>query len=78
MTQTEWKDIFANNLVDVLNEKNMTQSQLARETGLSVSRIHDYINKNATPTIYALSNIAYVLDLDIHDLANFDEFIENF
>ena len=76
MTQSEWKDIFANNLVDVLKEKNMTQSQLARETGLSVSRIHDYINKNATPTIYAIINIAYTLDMSVDELVDFDDYIE--
>jgi transcriptional regulator with XRE-family HTH domain len=54
----------------------MSQAQLARDSGLSVSRISDYINKFSTPTIFALINIAYALDMELSELADFDERIE--
>lgn len=73
MTQTEWRRIFSNNLVDILREKGMSQAQLARDSGLSVSRISDYINTNATPTIFAIINMAYALDLDVNELVDFDD-----
>ena len=73
MTQTEWRRIFSNNLVDILREKGMSQAQLARDSGLSVSRISDYINMNATPTIFAIINMAYALDLDVNELIDFDD-----
>lgn len=73
MTQVEWRNIFADNLAGILNEQGVSQAQLARDAGLSVSRINDYINKNATPTIFAIINIAYALDIDINDLVDFDE-----
>ena len=73
MTQTEWRRIFSNNLVDILREKGMSQAQLARDSGLSVSRISDYINMNATPTIFAIINMAYALDIDINELVDFDD-----
>lgn len=76
MTQSEWRNIFGNNLIDILHEKGMTQSDLARDTGLSVSRISDYIHETATPTIYALINIAYALDMDVGELVDFDERID--
>lgn len=73
MTQTEWRKTFANNLVDILCEKGMSQAQLARDAGVSTSRISDYINEAATPTIFAIINIAYALDMDISELVDFDE-----
>lgn len=73
MTQNEWRRIFSNNLMDILDEKGMSQSHLARDTGLSISRISDYINERSTPTIFAIINIAYALDMDISELVDFDE-----
>ena len=72
MTQLEWRNVFANNLLCILREKGMSQAQLARDSGLSVSRISEYINMIATPTIFAIINIAYALDMDIDELVDFD------
>ena len=76
MTQTQWRNVFGDNLADILRDKGMSQAQLARDSGLSVSRISDYINKFSTPTIFALINIAYALDMEQSELADFDERIE--
>lgn len=76
MTQTEWKEIFGNNLVDILKDNDMSQARLARETGLSISRISDYINGNAAPSIFAIINMAYALDIDISEFVDFGETIE--
>lgn len=73
MRQTEWRKVFANNLLCILREKGMSQSQLARDSGLSVSRISEYINMNATPTIFAIINMAYALDMEVGELVDFDE-----
>lgn len=73
MTQHEWRHIFASNLIDILQEKGMTQSQLAKDTGMSVSRISEYINEKSTPTIFAIINIAYALDVDVNELVDFDD-----
>ena len=75
MTQSEWKEIFGGNLVDILKDRNMSQGQLAREAGLSVSRISDYINGNATPSIFAIINMAYALDIDVGEFVDFGETI---
>ena len=76
MTQREWQEIFASNLTSILRERGMSQNQLAREAGVSVSRISDYVNKSAVPTIFTAINIAYALDLDVGDLIDFGESIE--
>ena len=73
MTQLEWRNIFANNLIGILEERGMSQAQLARDASLSVSRISDYINMNATPTIFAIINMAYALDMEVDELVDFDK-----
>lgn len=73
MTQKEWKEIFSGNLADILKERGLSQSKLARDSGLSVSRINDYISGNATPSIFAVINLAYALDMSVSELVDFDE-----
>lgn len=70
MTRNEWKDVFGDNLAAILEDKGMSQSQLAKATGLSVGMISDYINKFAAPSLFAVINMAYVLDVDIEELVD--------
>lgn len=76
MTQAEWKRIFANNLIDILNEKGMSQRQLAMDSGVSSAMISEYINGIRMPGLAAAINIAYALDMDVGDLVDFDDSIE--
>ena len=73
MTQNEWRKRFSERLLTILSDRNMTRVQLAKESGLSPSRISDYINLNATPTPFAALNIAHALDISVNDLVDFDE-----
>lgn len=73
MTEEEWLDIFAHNLVDMLKDARMTQRELADETGLSEGTISSYINKRRIPTIRAIVNIGYALDCDLNDLIDFGD-----
>lgn len=77
MTQSEWRSIFADNLITIMREQDMTQSRLAKDAGLSVSRINDYIYKRATPTIFAIINLAYALNVEVNELVDFDDRIES-
>jgi transcriptional regulator with XRE-family HTH domain len=76
MKQTEWKKIFASNLVDILQEKGMSQRQLAIDSGVSPAMISDYINGVRMPGLSAAINIAYALDMDVGELIDFDERVE--
>ena len=76
MTQTEWKDIFGDNLVSILRDKGMTQLQLSRCSGVSTAMISDYINKRSMPGLAAIINIAYALEMSIDELVDFDEPID--
>lgn len=76
MTQGAWKDVFGDNLSDVLREKGFTQKQLAKDSGVSMGMVSDYINKFTAPNILAVINMAYSLDVEIDDLIDFGEMID--
>ena len=76
MSEIEWLDIFGDNLVERLEEANMTQKELAEEAMLADSTISQYIHKVRTPSIKAIINIAYALDCDVDELIDFGDIIE--
>ena len=73
MTESEWMNIFGDNLVDLLKDANMSQRDLADEAGLSESAISDYMHKRKMPGLRAIINISYALDCDLNDLIDFGE-----
>lgn len=73
MKQSEWKSTFSDNLSDILIEKGMSQAQLARDSGVSMAMISDYINKRSVPGIFAVINMAYALDMDVNELVDFGD-----
>lgn len=75
MSEIEWLDIFADNLVERLSDANMTQKELAEEAMLAESTISQYIHKVKTPGLRAIINIAYALDCSIEDLIDFGAMI---
>ena len=76
MTEQDWSNIFSDNLISLLNEANMTQQELSKETGLSRATISSYINGRRLPGIKAIINIGYVLDCDLNELIDFGDLIE--
>ena len=75
MTQDEWKQKFGERLSGIIKKRNISQHSLAKESGLSVSRINDYLKMKATPTIFAMINLADALDMKIDDLIECDELV---
>lgn len=76
MTQDEWKIIFGENLDSILKDRNMSQKELAKMCDISQGMISDYINGFRAPNIFAIINIAYVLDVDIDELVDVGDYIE--
>lgn len=76
MTESEWINIFGDNLADMLNNANMTQKELADAAGISESMVSDYIHKRRAPRLRSIINIAYALDCSVDDLMDFEEMIE--
>ena len=75
MTDLEWLNNFSNNLSALMREANMSRTELAAAADISVSTISKYLNGGQAPSYRALVNIAYALDCDINELADFGDMI---
>lgn len=75
MSETEWIDIFGDNLVDILKYNRMTQEDAVIESGLSRSSISFYVNKKFMPSLEAAISLAFALDVDIDEFIDFDDSI---
>lgn len=76
MSEVEWLDIFAGNLIAIMEETGYSQAALAKESGISQGTISKYIRKKQIPSIKAIVNISYVLNCDIRDLIDFGDMVE--
>lgn len=76
MSEVEWMRIFGQNLEEMLVEANMTQRELAEDTGLSEGAISHYINQRRMPTVKALVNISYSLNCGLDELMDFGDMLE--
>ena len=68
MTETEWIETFADILIEILKENDMTQKELARECGVSESVISGCIKKQRMPSLKTIINMSYVLGITTDDL----------
>lgn len=66
--EVEWREVFADRLMEMIGVKRLNQQALADYTGISKGAINNYINKKATPSGYALSKLARALDCTVMDL----------
>lgn len=73
MSEVEWMNIFGDNLIDIMNEQDYNQEQLADATGLTQATISKYINKKQMPSIKAIINLAYALDCTTDELIEFGD-----
>lgn len=76
MTECEWLQEFAENLSELMFEHEFTQTKLAEETGLTQASISRYLNGRQIPTLRAIVNMAYALDVTTDDLIDFGSMIE--
>lgn len=69
-----YNQIFFTNVLRILDEQNMTKSDLAEKAGISVSFLSDVTNAKANPSLKIMEAIARALDtslpalLDLTDL----------
>ena len=73
MSETEWMQIFGDNLRDMLEEARMSQSELADEIGVTQSTVNRYIHGLAMPSVKSLVNICHVLDATLDDILYFGD-----
>lgn len=68
ISEIEFIDIFADNLKSLMIEIGMSQTELARESGLAKSTISRILNKQHMPNMKVLMNLCYVLGCSYDDL----------
>lgn len=57
------REYFVERLKEALKEKDLTQSELARRTGISIAYISQLLQGKKTPTIKVVAKIAEALNL---------------
>lgn len=73
MEECEWMYEFANTLNDYMEERDISQRELAKRAGVSESTVSDLIRGQRMPSIKSVVNISNVLGISTDDLVNFNE-----
>ena len=71
MTKSEWCCRFGNKLRKLLEEKDMTQNELADKLYISKSTVSRLINGDLMPSIKMVVNISYALNVSIDSFTYF-------
>ena len=57
-----------NRIKEVLKDKGISQTWLAKKTGKSYNTINEYVRNVRQPSLEYLYNIAKILSIDVRDL----------
>nr|DAD57953.1 MAG TPA: hypothetical protein [Caudoviricetes sp.] len=76
MTEKEFMDIFAENLIDAMQETGISQSELAKEARLTEASISRYLSRDRMVSSRAIVNIAIALNCNLDDLIPFYDLID--
>jgi len=68
VTDKEAQTTFAFNMQRIMNDRGVSQSQLAKDIGESEARISHYRNDNRMPSIGVATRIAAALGVTIDEL----------
>ena len=71
MTRSEWCCRFGNKLRKLLEDKDMTQKELADKLYVSESFISRLLNGSKMPSIKMVINISYALNVSIDSFTYF-------
>lgn len=63
-------------LISAIRYSGLTQSEIAKRTGIIQSSIAQYLSGRAMPAVDTLANLCEVLDLDANDILCIHEFAE--
>lgn len=76
ISETILLEKFSKELNYYLNDRNMTQKELAKEARLSEAIVNDYAHGRKLPGARAIINMSHVLDVGIGELIDFGQMIE--
>lgn len=75
MSEREMLDNIASSIKYILEQRNMSQRELAYATGISSSSINYYVNAKRMPSIKHIINISIALDCSIDFLVPTRDYI---
>lgn len=67
-SETEWRQLFADRLAELMDEAGISKSKLARDVDVTVAMLRRYYNGLATPSFYIATKIARVLGVTMTEL----------
>ena len=76
MTETEWMRRFSNNLYELIKDGYLTQDELSELIGYSQPTISRWLNMVQAPSVFAVINLSYALDIDYEQLIDFGEMVK--
>lgn len=76
MSEAEWLDIFGDNLKEWMVEFGHDQKSLADAIHVSEATVSRYINKQRMPSVKAIINLVYELNISFDELLDFGSRIE--
>ena len=68
MQKDEYDKAFGEHLKSLIEEKGMTQKELARRTGLTEASVSRYISGHRTPRITQAYRMAWAIGIDMNTL----------
>lgn len=72
MTDYELIDIFSRNLNRIMNERGISQREMAKMAGCSATTIHRYVHGQHTPLLLHCVNICKALNIPVNALLRKD------
>lgn len=68
MSSLESQEQIRKRLVEAVRLSGMTQTDIAKKAGLSISMLTDYKNKKKLPTLVNLARLCEVLDISSDEI----------
>lgn len=76
MTIFEFIEDLSHNLRNMMERRNISQSQLSRMTGIDRTTINKYVNGVHIPPLQKLANICWALECDLSDIVDTWDYID--
>lgn len=77
MTKEEWLENFSGRLRLTMNNRLMTEADLARASGVWPTNLNGYTHQMNVPSAIVIANFAQVLDVSTDLLINFGDLVVN-
>jgi transcriptional regulator with XRE-family HTH domain len=76
VSEVEWLKTFSNNLYVVMKERGLTQEDIAGMTRYTQATVSRWLNGTQAPTVFAVLNLSYALDIECNELIDFGDRIK--